>query len=44
VSVVSLLRNTHWFSDLIGGMFIGGSILVLVVAIDRFIPSHRQPS
>jgi hypothetical protein len=25
-------------------MFIGGSILVLVVAIDRFIPSHRQPS
>lgn len=44
VSIVSLLRNTHWLSDLIGGMFIGGSILVLVVAIDRFIPSNRQPS
>jgi hypothetical protein len=25
-------------------MFIGGAILVLVVAIDRFIPSRRQPS
>ena len=44
VGVVSLLRNTHWFTDLIGGMFIGGAILVLVVAIDRFIPSKRQPS
>lgn len=44
VGTVSLLRNTHWFTDLIGGMFIGGSILVLVVAIDRFIPSTRQPS
>lgn len=44
VGIVSLLRNTHWFTDLIGGMFIGGAILVLVVAIDRFIPSKRQPS
>jgi membrane-associated phospholipid phosphatase len=44
VGVVSLLRNTHWFTDLIGGMFLGGSILILVVAIDRFIPSKRQPS
>ena len=44
VGVVSLLRNTHWFTDLLGGMFIGGAILVLVVAIDRFIPSKRQPS
>ncbi len=44
VAAVSLLRNTHWFTDLIGGMFIGGAILVLVVAIDRFIPSQRQPS
>ena len=44
VAVVSLLRNTHWLSDLIGGMFLGGSILVLVVAIDRFIPSTKQPS
>lgn len=44
VGLVSLLRNTHWFTDLLGGMFIGGAILVLVVAIDRFIPSTRQPS
>jgi membrane-associated phospholipid phosphatase len=44
VGVASLLRNTHWFTDLLGGMFIGGAILVLVVAIDRFIPSKRQPS
>lgn len=44
VGVVSLLRNTHWFTDLLGGMFLGGAILVLVVAIDRFIPSKRQPS
>jgi membrane-associated phospholipid phosphatase len=44
VGVVSLLRNTHWFTDLIGGMFLGGSILILIVAIDRFIPSKRQPS
>lgn len=44
VGLVSLLRNTHWFTDLLGGMFLGGAILVLVVAIDRFIPSSRQPS
>lgn len=44
VSTVSLIRNTHWFTDLLGGMFIGGAILILVVAIDRFIPSQRQPS
>jgi membrane-associated phospholipid phosphatase len=44
VATVSLLRNTHWFTDLIGGMFLGAAILVLVVAIDRFIPSKRQPS
>jgi len=44
VGSASLIRNTHWFTDLLGGMFIGGAILVLVVAIDRFIPSTRQPS
>jgi len=43
VGFVSLLRNTHWFTDIIGGMFLGGAILVLVVAVDRFIPSKRQP-
>lgn len=44
VGFASLMRNTHWFTDLLGGMFIGGAILVLVVAIDRYIPSQRQPS
>lgn len=44
VCIASLIRNTHWFTDLIGGMLLGGSILVLVVAIDRFIPSQKQPS
>ena len=44
VGLVSLLSNTYWFTDLIGGMFLGGAILVLVVAVDRFIPSKRQPS
>lgn len=44
VCAASLIRNTHWFTDLLGGMLLGGSILVLVVAIDRFIPSNKQPS
>ena len=44
VGLASLLRNTHWVSDLLGGLFLGGAILVLVVAVDRFIPSKRQPS
>jgi hypothetical protein len=44
VVVVSLIRNTHWFSDLLGGVFIGGSLLVAIIAIDRFVPSEKQPS
>lgn len=44
VCIVSLIRKTHWFSDLLGGIFIGAALLVLVIAIDRFIPSKRQPS
>ena len=44
VCFVSLLRNTHWFSDLIGGAFLGGSILVFLVAADRAWPSERQLS
>ena len=44
VFVVSLIRKTHWFSDLLGGVFIGGALLVAIIAIDRFIPSERQPS
>jgi membrane-associated phospholipid phosphatase len=44
VCSVSLLRNTHWLSDLIGGAFLGGSILVFLIAADRAWPSERQLS
>lgn len=44
VCIVSLIRKTHWFSDLLGGVFIGGALLVLIIALDRFIPSKKQPS
>jgi membrane-associated phospholipid phosphatase len=44
VCVVSLIRNTHWFSDLLGGVFLGGAILVFLVALDRGWASERQPS
>ncbi len=39
---VSLIRHTHWFTDLLGGLFIGGSLLVAVIAIDRYVPSKSQ--
>jgi membrane-associated phospholipid phosphatase len=42
VCTVSLLRNTHWFSDLFGGLLLGGALLVLVIAIDRYFPSDSQ--
>jgi membrane-associated phospholipid phosphatase len=42
VCTVSLIRNTHWFSDLFAGILLGGSLLVLVIAIDRFFPSDSQ--
>jgi membrane-associated phospholipid phosphatase len=42
VCVVSLLRNTHWFSDLFGGLLLGGGLLVLIIAIDRYFPSDSQ--
>lgn len=44
VCAVSLFRSTHWFSDLLGGLFIGGALLVLIIAIDRFVPSESQRS
>ena len=44
VVVVSLIRNTHWFSDLLGGVFIGAALLVAIIAVDRFVPSEKQPS
>jgi membrane-associated phospholipid phosphatase len=44
VCVVSLFRNTHWLSDLVGGLFIGAALLVMVIAVDRFVPSNSQRS
>jgi membrane-associated phospholipid phosphatase len=44
VVLVSLIRNTHWFSDLLGGVFIGAALLVAIIAVDRFVPSEKQPS
>jgi len=42
IMVVSLFRNTHWFSDLIGGVFLGGALLIGVIALDRVIPSRKD--
>ena len=42
VCVVSLIRHTHWFSDLLGGLFIGSALLVAVIAVDRYVPSKSQ--
>lgn len=44
MSVASLIRNTHWMTDLLGGMFLGGTILIFVVAVDRFVPFVKSPS
>lgn len=44
VCTVSLFRSTHWLSDLLGGLFIGGALLVLIIAIDRYFPSDSQHS
>jgi membrane-associated phospholipid phosphatase len=44
VCTVSLIRDTHWFSDLLGGTLLGGSLLVFVIAVDRAVPSAKQPS
>ena len=42
VCVVSLIRQTHWFTDLLGGLFIGSALLVAVIAVDRYVPSKSQ--
>jgi membrane-associated phospholipid phosphatase len=42
VCTVSLIRHTHWFSDLLGGLFIGSALLVAVIAVDRYVPSKSQ--
>ena len=44
VCTVSLIRDTHWFSYLLGGLFIGAALLVLIIAIDRYWPSNSQLS
>jgi len=42
VCIVSLIRHTHWFTDLLGGLFIGSALLVAVTAVDRYVPSKSQ--
>lgn len=42
ICVVSLIRHTHWFTDLLGGLFIGSALLVAVIAVDRYVPSKSQ--
>ena len=42
VCIVSLIRHTHWFTDLLGGLFIGSALLVAVIAVDRYVPSESQ--
>ena len=42
VCTVSLIRHTHWFTDLLGGLFVGSALLVTVIAIDRYVPSKSQ--
>jgi membrane-associated phospholipid phosphatase len=42
ICLVSLIRHTHWFTDLLGGLFIGSSLLVAVIAVDRYVPSKSQ--
>lgn len=44
ICIVSLIRHTHWFTDLLAGLFIGTSILIAVIAVDRFVPSKSQLS
>jgi hypothetical protein len=42
VCIVSLIRQTHWFTDLLGGLFVGSALLVAVIAVDRYVPSKSQ--
>ena len=44
ICIVSLIRHTHWFTDLLAGLFIGTSILIAVIAVDRYMPSKSQLS
>lgn len=41
---VSIFRNTHWFTDLLGGVFIGATLLTALIAIDRHhLQEHPLP-
>lgn len=42
VVLISLFRNTHWLSDLIGGVSVGSALLFLIIAIDRVISSRHS--
>ena len=42
VCTVSLIRHTHWFTDLLGGLFVGSALLVAVIAVDRYVTSKSQ--
>lgn len=42
VVAVSLFRNTHWFTDLLGGTLIGGFLLTLLMAVDRHHLQERS--
>lgn len=41
---VSLFRNTHWFTDLLGGALIGALLLTLLMAVDRHHLQEREHS
>ena len=42
ICTVSLIRHTHWFTDLLGGLLIGTALLVTIIAVDRYVPSKSQ--
>ena len=35
--VVSLYRNTHWITDLVGGVLVGWTLLGLIIVVDHMI-------
>lgn len=37
--VTSLTLNWHWFADLVAGLLVGGVVLELTVALDRWVPA-----
>jgi len=43
MTTTSLTLQWHWFSDLVGGFLVGGTVLALTVGIDAALPfrSHR---